>query len=104
MITEESVMNALKTVMDPEIGIDIVNMGFVYDVKIDGDDVKVAITLTAQGCPLHDTIKQDAERAVLQHTGAASATVNVVFSPPWNPNMMSDEAKKRLGFSPDMME
>lgn len=97
MITEESVYKALKTVIDPEIGIDIVNLGFIYDVQIEGDAVKVAMTLTMKGCPMHATLKQQAERAILEHTGASSAEVHLVFDPPWNMGMMSDMAKKKLG-------
>ncbi len=93
MITEEKVLEALKTVEDPEIGIDVVNLGFIYDVKIAGEQVIVAMTLTMKGCPLHASLKQS----------AASAVVNIVFDPPWNPNMMSAWAKDKLGFSPDML-
>ena len=97
MITEESVYKALGTVIDPEINIDIVNLGFIYDVRIDGDKVSVAMTLTIKGCPLHATLKRLAEEAILKYTGAASAEVKLVFDPPWNPAMMSDMAKERLG-------
>ena len=103
MITEEAVLEALKTVDDPEIGIDVVNLGFVYDVKIEASAVIVAMTLTMRGCPLHATLKQNAEQAIVKHTGASSAVVNIVFDPPWNPNMMSPAAKEKLGFSPDML-
>lgn len=97
MITEESVYEALGTVIDPEIGIDIVNLGFIYDVKVDADKVSVAMTLTIKDCPLHATLKKQAEEAILKHTGAASAEVKLVFDPPWTPAMMSDMAKERLG-------
>lgn len=97
MITEESVLKALETVIDPEIGVDIVNLGFIYDVNVEGDGVNVAMTLTIKGCPMHATLKKNAERAVLEHTDATSAEVKLVFDPPWNPAMMSDMAKKRLG-------
>lgn len=79
------------------------NLGFIYDVEIEGDKVKVAMTLTTRGCPLHSTLKQQAEQAILDHTGASSAEVEIVFDPPWNPNMMSPEAKQKLGFDPDML-
>lgn len=97
MITEESVYDALRTVLDPEIGIDIVNLGFIYDIKIEGDKVSVAMTLTIKGCPLHSTLKSQAEEAILKSTGASSADVRLVFDPPWNPAMMSDQAKAKLG-------
>jgi len=104
MITEESVLQALESVLDPEIGIDIVNLGFIYDVKINGEKVDVAMTLTMRGCPMHSTLKDQAEQAIIQKAGAKSAEVRIVYDPPWNPNMMSQMAKEKLGFSPDMME
>jgi len=104
MITEESVLKALETVVDPELGIDVVNLGFIYDVKVEGEHVDVAMTLTMRGCPLHSTLKQQAENAVVQLAGAKSAEVRIVYDPPWNPNMMSQMAKDKLGFSSDMIE
>jgi len=103
MITEEQVYDALKNVIDPEIGIDIVNLGFIYDVKIEDDSVSVAMTLTIKGCPMHSTLKQNAEEAILKHTNAKQAEVRLVFEPPWNKAMMSDEAKKRLGIETDVI-
>ncbi len=97
MITEEDVYNALKEVVDPELGVDIVNLGFIYDVKIEGDKVTVAMTLTVKGCPLHATLKKQAEEAIVNGTDAKEAVVNLVWDPPWNVSMMSDEAKKKLG-------
>ncbi len=104
MITEESVLKALETVVDPEVGIDVVNLGFIYDVKIDGDAVNVAMTLTSQGCPLHADLKLSAENAIRQIAGASQADVRFVFDPPWHPRMMSAAAKERLGFSSDMLD
>ncbi len=104
MITEESVLKALENVIDPEIGIDVVNLGFIYDVKIDGEKVDVAMTLTMRGCPMHSTLKDQAEQSIIKNAGAKSAEVRIVYDPPWNPNMMSQTAKEKLGFSPDMME
>ena len=97
MISEETVYKALSTVLDPELGIDIVNLGFIYDVKVGSDSITVAMTLTTRGCPMHSTLKQQAEDAVVQETGASSVEVNIVFDPPWNVNMMSDMAKEKLG-------
>jgi metal-sulfur cluster biosynthetic enzyme len=97
MITEENVYEALKSVVDPELGVDIVNLGFIYDVKIEEDKVTVAMTLTVKGCPLHATLKKQAEEAIVRETGAREAVVNLVWDPPWNVSMMSDEAKKKLG-------
>jgi metal-sulfur cluster biosynthetic enzyme len=105
MITEETVLKALETVNDPEIGIDVVNLGFIYNVKIEeGDKVTVAMTLTMKGCPLHASLKSNAEDAIRRLAGAREAEVNIVWDPPWNPKMMSDKAKGKLGFSSDMLE
>ncbi len=103
MITEEAVYKALETVVDPEIPVDIVNLGFIYDIRMDGDKVTVAMTLTTKGCPMHSTIKKQAEEAVLEHTGASSVEVKVVFDPPWNKAMMSDSAREKLGFDTDVI-
>jgi metal-sulfur cluster biosynthetic enzyme len=104
MITQDAVMKALGTVDDPEIGIDVVNLGFIYDVKIEPEDkVIVAMTLTSRGCPLHVSLKANAEEAIRSLAGAKDVTVNIVWDPPWGPNMMSAAAKEKLGFDPSMM-
>ncbi|RJP79935.1 MAG: metal-sulfur cluster assembly factor [Candidatus Zixiibacteriota bacterium] len=104
MLSEASVMKALEHVIDPEIGIDVVNLGFIYDVRIEGDHAAVAMTLTMKGCPMHATLKEQAEEAIRQLAGAKSAEVRLVFDPPWHPSMMSAAAKERLGFSEDMLD
>lgn len=101
MITEEAVYQALENVIDPEIGVDVVNLGFIYNVQIEGEKVNVAMTLTVQGCPLHATLKNQAEEAILKHTDAKEAVVNLVYDPPWNISMISEAAKKKLGIEPE---
>ncbi len=97
-IAEEAVKEALTGVNDPEIGMNIVDLGLVYDILIDGDDhVKVEMTLTSPGCPLGEVIAQQVDAAV-RGVGAKSAEVEIVWSPPWTPEMMSEEAKERLGW------
>ncbi len=98
-ITEEKVLEVLKGVIDPEIGMDVVNLGLVYDVQITDDNVvKVKMTMTVPGCPLQNQILMAAEQAILSIPGVKDAIVELVWEPPWNPNMMSEEAKKRLGY------
>ncbi|MCX6639942.1 MAG: metal-sulfur cluster assembly factor [bacterium] len=104
MITEEFVYAALETVLDPEIGIDIVNLGFIYDVKIADDKVDVAMTLTTKGCPMHGSLTQQAKDAIITHTGAAEANIRLVFDPPWNVHMMSESARTRLGIDLSLMD
>ncbi len=98
-VTEEQILEALKQVIDPEIGLDVVNLGLVYDVQIDDDNVvKVKMTMTVPGCPLQNQILMTAEQAILAIPEVKDVIVELVWEPPWNPNMMSDEAKKRLGY------
>lgn len=101
-LTEEAVFEALKEVYDPEIGVNIVDLGLVYGVDI-GDDnvVDVTITLTSMGCPLGPVIMQDIQRAVTGLDGVmgtvSDVQVKVVWSPPWSPEMMTEDAKDELG-------
>lgn len=98
MLTKEQILEALKGIYDPEIGIDIVNLGLIYDVKISNSgDVEVKMTLTTPGCPIGPTV-QEAVRTVLESIeGVKNADVKIVWDPPWNPSMMSEEAKRILG-------
>ena len=98
-VTEEQVLEALKNVIDPEVGLDIVNLGLIYDVRVSDDDiVHTKMTMTIPGCPLQNQILFAAEQVILGIPGVKDAIVELVWEPPWNPNMMSDEAKKRLGY------
>lgn len=95
-LTEEKVLESLKTVRDPEIPVDIVNLGLIYDVKISGRKVYLKMTLTTPGCGMSKTIAKQAEGAV-KSIGAKDVLVEIVWDPPWNTDMISDEAKERLG-------
>jgi len=98
MITQDMVMEKLYNVYDPELGINIVDLGLVYDVEIKEDGVVDAtITLTTPGCPLHDSITAGARNAIMQIEGVKEANVQLTWSPPWNPDMMSERAKNMLG-------
>ncbi len=97
-VSEDQVKEALSTVHDPEIGMNIIELGLVYDISVDPEDhVAVEMTLTSPGCPLGEVITQQVDHA-LRAAGARSASVEIVWSPPWTPEMMSDEAKERLGW------
>ncbi|HHM24017.1 MAG TPA: DUF59 domain-containing protein [Bacteroidetes bacterium] len=98
MVSEEKVWEVLRNCYDPEIPVNIVDLGLVYDVQIDDDVVKVKMTLTAPGCPMHSVIAQDVRSKLLSLEGVKDAIVEVVWDPPWTPEMMSDEAKAKLGF------
>jgi metal-sulfur cluster biosynthetic enzyme len=97
--SEEQVREALKQVIDPEIGINIVDLGLVYEITI-GDDgkVEVIMTLTSPGCPLGPIIHAQVNHALSDLDGVTDIAVNIVWSPPWRPEMMSEEAKLELGY------
>lgn len=98
MVTESQVFEVLKEVTDPEIGVNVVDLGLVYGVDIDEDgDVNVQMTLTAPGCPMHDTIARAAEMAVESVDGVKAAHVAIVWDPPWTPDKLTDEGRRLLG-------
>jgi metal-sulfur cluster biosynthetic enzyme len=88
-LTEAAVLDALRQVLDPEIGMNIVDLGLIYDVKIVGSEVRVAMTLTTAGCPMSESIRGGAEIALLNLEGVTVANVELVFDPPWHPGMIN---------------
>lgn len=93
----DAIYSALSTVEDPELGLDIVSLGLVYAVGRDGDHVRVVHTLTSMGCPLGPVIERDIDGAVRALDGVDSVDVELVFDPPWSPDLMSDDARFLLG-------
>jgi FeS assembly SUF system protein len=93
----EDVMKALKECYDPEIPVNVWDLGLIYDVAVDGDRVHVKMTLTAPGCPMHSFISQEVKEKLQSVSGVKEATVEVVWDPPWSPEKMSQEAKAQLG-------
>ncbi len=99
MADDEQVWNALRTVIDPEIGINVVDLGLVYSVEVLGDKVRVAMTMTTQACPLHAYLTAAAEAAIRQFApDVQTVQVDMVWDPLWSPAMMSDAAKQQLGW------
>ena len=99
MVTEEQILEALSQVLDPELNFDVVALGLIYSIDIqDGKRVFVKMTLTTPACPLAGQIHRQAEAAVASVPGITQAMVELVYDPPWNPTMMSDEAKLSLGY------
>lgn len=95
---KDDVFAGLKNVYDPEIGVNIVDLGLVYDADIeDQGDVLVTMTLTSLGCPLGPVIMQEVNNALKDLPGIGETDVKLVWSPAWNPDMMSEEAKDELG-------
>jgi len=98
MATKEEVYEALQQCYDPEIPVNIVDLGLVYDVQVDGAKVAVKMTLTAPGCGMGGMIASQARQKILDNIeGVEEATVDLVWDPPWEPSRMSAEAKQKLG-------
>lgn len=95
-MTEREVWHALSGVVDPELGLDIVELGLVYGVTVDDDRIGVTMTLTTAGCPLHDVIVEGVERA-LTRPGGPDVDVAVVFEPPWSPDRIGAGGLRELG-------
>jgi metal-sulfur cluster biosynthetic enzyme len=96
MVTEERVYGALHEVYDPELGLNIVDLGLVYGVAVEGDAVEVTMSMTTPGCPMHEAITEGAQLAVAQLPGVREARVHVVWFPRWDPGMMSEAARNEL--------
>lgn len=96
MVTKEEVLEVLKTVSDPEIGVDIVNLGLIYNLDIDNDKVSLKMTMTAPSCPVTDWILVEAQKRVEELPGVKMCDIELVWEPQWNLDMISDEARKML--------
>jgi FeS assembly SUF system protein len=95
----ERIIEMIRTVYDPEIPVNIVELGLVYKVDIDDDDrVQIEMTLTSPACPVAGTLPGEVEAKVKTVAGVTDATVELVWDPPWNPSMMTEEAQLELGF------
>ena len=97
LINEELIYEALKDVYDPEIPVNIVDLGLVYGVEIDDNQVKIRMTLTFAGCGMGPYIAQQAEWRIAEIDEVDDVEVDLIFEPPWNPDMISEEGKKELG-------
>ena len=97
MVTMEDIVKALKECYDPEIPVNVWDLGLIYDVNVDGDKVHVKMTLTAPGCPMHAFISKEVREKLQSVSGVKEASVEVVWDPPWSPDKMSPEAKVQLG-------
>jgi metal-sulfur cluster biosynthetic enzyme len=98
-VTEEQVYAALKKCMDPEIPVNVVDLGLIYGVKVaDGKDVDIKMTMTTRGCPLHDTLVSDVKRYVGKVNGVGDINVDIVWDPPWSLEKMNKDVREKLGF------
>jgi metal-sulfur cluster biosynthetic enzyme len=98
MPTKEEVVEALRQVEDPELGMDIVELGLLYDVEVEGPKVKVLHSLTSMGCPAGPMIQHDIDAFARQVPGVEDVEIELVWDPPWTPERMSEDAKFILGF------
>jgi metal-sulfur cluster biosynthetic enzyme len=98
MPTKEDVVDALRQVEDPELGMDIVELGLLYDVEVEGPKVKVSYSLTSMGCPAGPMIEEDIQNVASGVEGVQEVETDLVWDPPWTPERMSDDAKFILGF------
>ena len=96
-LNKDKVIDALKDVFDPEIPVNIVDLGLIYDVDINGSDVDVKMTLTAAGCGMGPYIAQQAEWAISELEDVEDVNVDIVFDPPWDPERITEDGKKLLG-------
>ena len=98
MATVDEVTEALRDVIDPELGLDFVELGLIYDVEVDGPTVRVTYTLTSPGCPIGPQVSEQIEEFVSELDGVDEVHPTMTFSPPWTPELMSEDAKFALGF------
>lgn len=98
MPTVDDVQDALTNVIDPELGLDFVELGLIYGVEIEGADVFVSFTLTSPGCPIGPQVSEQIEEFVSELDGVSGVYPKMTFTPPWTPDLMSEEAKFALGY------
>jgi len=97
-LTVDDVQEALTNVIDPELGLDFVELGLIYDVEIEDGDVFVSFTLTSPGCPIGPQVSEQIEEFVSELDGVNAVYPKMTFTPPWTPDLMSEEAKFALGY------
>ena len=98
MVSQDQVIDKLRACIDPELGVNIIDLGLVYGVNIDGRQVSVLMTLTTPGCPLDSYFVQDITAKLKTIKGITDVSIELTFEPPWSPTKMSQESKDLLGF------
>lgn len=100
MASEEDILQALRGVNDPEVGVNIVDLGLVYSMEIQGDNVRIVMTMTTPACPMHSYLTEEVREAILsQHDEVENISVELVWDPPWSPQMISEKGKRQLGWT-----
>jgi metal-sulfur cluster biosynthetic enzyme len=97
--TPEQIDSVLRGVIDPELGLNIVDLGLIYDVAVSATAVRVRMTLTTPGCPMHESLVEGVRRALLTLAGVSEIEVDLVWDPPWHPSMMNPETREQLGLA-----
>ncbi len=98
MVSVDEVTEALREVIDPELGLDFVELGLIYDVAVEDGDVHVTYTLTSPGCPIGPQVAEQIDEFVSELDGVKQVQAVMTFTPPWTPELMSEDAKFALGF------
>jgi len=98
MATVDDVEAALTNVIDPELGLDFVELGLIYGIEVEGTHVNVQFTLTSPGCPIGPQVKEQIEEFSMELEGVESVASELIFTPPWTPERMSEDAKFALGY------
>ena len=98
MVTIDDVQDALSNVIDPELGLDFVELGLIYEIEVDESEVYVTFTLTSPGCPIGPQVSEQIREYVAELEGVDKVHPKMVFSPPWTPELMSEDAKFALGY------
>jgi metal-sulfur cluster biosynthetic enzyme len=99
MVSEEGILQALHGVNDPEVGVNIVDLGLVYSAEIQGDSVRIVMTMTTPACPMHSYLTEEVREAILvQYEEVENVSVELVWDPPWSPQMISEKGKRQLGW------
>lgn len=97
MVTKDQIMGKLKTVLDPELHINVVDLGLVYDVAVENSKVKLLMTLTTPGCPLAAYFEKDLKEKIREVPEVSEVEIELTFDPPWDPSKMSQDAREQLG-------
>jgi metal-sulfur cluster biosynthetic enzyme len=104
MEMRDQIIEKLKTCFDPEIPVNIYDLGLVYEIEVEGERADIMMTFTSESCPSAREIPVDMRRKVVTLDGIEVVDIDIVFDPPWHPRMISDEAKKELGIDEDTLE
>lgn len=98
-MTEDDILQALHGVHDPEVGVNIVDLGLVYSTEIQGDSVRIVMTMTTPACPMHSYLTEEVREAILgKNEEVENVSVELVWDPPWSPQMISEKGKRQLGW------